>query len=255
QRLGPVHTRQLEVHQDQVRRTLDGHRDTLLCRTGCDHVEPGELQHVPHQLQVLLVVLHHENRLCAHGASVLVWCWSTTPAGRAPTRRRAAITSSRPTGLTRNSSAPSAKAWARSSRIVTTTTGEDAVAGSDLSASRTPQPSMPGSRMSNTTAAGRCRLTAASPSTPSRAATVWTPAPSRNSELRSRERRSSSATTTTGPAPVAWKASSVFLTVSRSGTEKPNVLPAPTSLSSHIRPPNSSTMRRQSVSPRPVPSP
>ena len=35
---------------------------------------------------------------------------------------------------------------------------------------------------------------------------------------------------------------------------KPNVLPTPTSVSSHIVPPISVTMRRHSVSPRPVPS-
>ena len=35
-----------------------------------------------------------------------------------------------------------------------------------------------------------------------------------------------------------------------SGTEKPNVLPAPTSLSSHIRPPNSSTIRRRQRQPQ-----
>ena len=38
------------------------------------------------------------------------------------------------------------------------------------------------------------------------------------------------------------------------GTVNPNVLPTPTSLSSHIRPPISPTMRRHSVRPRPVPS-
>ena len=38
------------------------------------------------------------------------------------------------------------------------------------------------------------------------------------------------------------------------GMAKPNVLPTPTVLSSHMRPPNSPTIRRDSVSPSPVPS-
>ena len=71
-------------------------------------------------------------------ASPRVALATTGGGGRAPTRRRAASTSSRPTGLTRYSAAPSANAWGRSSRIVTTTTGAAAVAGSALSASRTP---------------------------------------------------------------------------------------------------------------------
>ena len=41
---------------------------------------------------------------------------------------------------------------------------------------------------------------------------------------------------------------------SRPGIEKPNVLPTPTLLSSHMRPPSSSTRRLESVRPRPVPS-
>ena len=40
----------------------------------------------------------------------------------------------------------------------------------------------------------------------------------------------------------------------RCGTAKPKVLPTPTSLSSHIAPPSSSTIRRHRVSPSPVPS-
>ena len=62
--------------------------------------------------------------------------------------------------------------------------------------------------------------------------------------------------TTTAPHVGASAPSTGCAAGSRSpaGSEKPNVLPRPTSLSSHIRPPSSSTMRRDRVRPSPVPS-
>ena len=81
----------------------------------------------------------------------------------APTATSADNRSSRRTGLTRYAAAPSATPRARSSTIDTTITGMSRVSGSAFSAFSTAQPSMPGSRMSSSTASGRVRRTAARP--------------------------------------------------------------------------------------------
>ena len=59
------------------------------------------------------------------------------------------------TGLTRYAAAPSSTPADGSSTIDTTITGISAVSGSSFIAFSTAQPSMPGSRMSSSTASGR----------------------------------------------------------------------------------------------------
>ena len=112
---------------------------------------------------------------------------------------------------------------------------------------------MPGSRRSSSTTAGRMRRTAARPAGPSRAVVTFSAAPPRYAVSRSSDGRSSSMITTSpsvaAPAAPSWTTSSPA-----TRSENPKVLPTPTSLSSHIRPPSSSTIRRDSVSPSPVPS-
>ena len=139
---------QLQVHQHQVGRQLGGHADALLAGGGRHHVVAGVLEHVAHQLEVERVVLDHEDpRARSRGSS--------GRRGHAdPGTRRASSRSSRLTGLSRYAAAPSASPRARSSTTVTTTTGMSRGAGSALQLGSTSQPSMPGSRMSRTTAAG-----------------------------------------------------------------------------------------------------
>ena len=97
--LGAVDPGQLEVHQDQLRRAPLRQLDTLLAGPRLDHLVSGELQHVPDQLEVPLVVLDDEDP-GGHGASDRCVA-GPAAAGIARTCLSADRTSSRPTGFTR----------------------------------------------------------------------------------------------------------------------------------------------------------
>ena len=177
-----------------------------------------------------------------------------------------------PTNVTScaRSSAPFCARWlmrspsrSRSARVislcVSTTIGTSAVAGSARSISTTAKPSMSGiSRSSSTTPGRRSRdeldaLLAARRADHGEALGGEHRLHEREVErvvvddddrpsVRSPRRRSPPAC-----GPVARSARAT-------GIAKPNVLPSPSALSTHMRPPCSSTMRLDSVSPRPVPS-
>ena len=126
------------------------------------------------------------------------------------------------------------------------------MAGSALSRVSTSQPSSRGSRMSSTTAAGlavpgeREGLDAVvRAAAPARATPTGTPSSGRARPGRRRR-----------AATVRWPSGSLGAAASTagSGTRKPKVLPTPASGSSHRVPPKSDTIRRDSVSPSPVPS-
>ena len=176
------------------------------------------------------------------------------------TRARAALTSSRPTGFTRYSDAPEGEAppalvehghhdhrdrrWSH---------------GSALRRARRSQPSSLGSRMSSTAAAGSTRRMVSSPSCPSWAVTISTPASSEvereqvertpivldDDDLRHLRRSAPGRRPSPLTSAARWR---------RSGWRSRRCFPSPTSLSTQMRPPCSSTMRLESVRPRPVPS-
>ncbi len=68
ERLDPIDPGKPNVHEDQARPLLEGEADTLFPRLRLDDPVPLELQHVPDELPVLLVVLDDENQLICHGA-------------------------------------------------------------------------------------------------------------------------------------------------------------------------------------------
>src|SRR5207342_2075721 len=93
--LGAVDPRELQVHQDEVGSELGREPDAVLARGRLDHLVAGIGQHVANQLEVLGVVLDHEDAALAHRTS---WCSSPDPGSRtgAPTVASALNRSSRP---------------------------------------------------------------------------------------------------------------------------------------------------------------
>src|SRR3954471_1914898 len=178
ERLGSVDARELQIHQDEVGALLVRQPHAVLPRRRLDHLIAGVGQYVPHQLQVLRVVLDHQDAVVAHrhlASGPVPVCAATGT----PTAASAVSSSSRRTGLTRYAAAPNAAPRALSSTIDTTITGMSRVVSSALSAFSTAQPSMPGSRMSSRTASGCVRRIAARPDWPSRAVVTLRAAPDR----------------------------------------------------------------------------
>ena len=60
-RLRPGHVRQADVHQDHVRKVLGGGGDALPAGRRLEGLEAAESEHVPRELQVLLVVVDDQD--------------------------------------------------------------------------------------------------------------------------------------------------------------------------------------------------
>ena len=163
QRLGAVDPGQLQVHQDQVR--------GLLVRRAGRRPRPRSPRSPRSRSRSARPAPASGSSGCPRppGSGSGSCCSPRLLPGRvrcapgAPTAASAVSSSSRLTGLTRYAAGPSAAPRARSSTIDTTITGMSRVSGSAFSAFSTAQPSMPGSRMSSSTASGRARRTASSP--------------------------------------------------------------------------------------------
>ena len=212
--------------------------------------QPSGREHRLDEVEVERVVVDHHNR-------------SPVPARRRRSARARRAARRGSTGLTRYSAAPSANPAPRSSSIDTITTGIAAVAGSRLScAEQLPAVQPRKQDVEDHRRRASSRRASSSPSTPSRAdGRPRSRRPPGRRGSRSAERRSSS-TTSTVP---RGRGSS---TGSADGRERRRRSRAPDgpgsrtrtccrrrrSLSIHSRPPCSSTIRRDSVSPRPVPS-
>ncbi len=69
QSFDPVHSRELDVHQDQGRLLLRGHAQTVLRVLRFDDPVPGRLEHVADEHPVVVVVLDEEDQLTRHGGS------------------------------------------------------------------------------------------------------------------------------------------------------------------------------------------
>ena len=68
QRLGSVDTRELEVHQHQIRGILVGDAQALLSGLSFEDVIARYLEHIANQLEIQRVVLDHEDAARRHSA-------------------------------------------------------------------------------------------------------------------------------------------------------------------------------------------
>ncbi len=66
ERRDAVHARELDVHQHQIRDSRLGQAHPVLAGPGFDRLVALVLEHVAHQLQVLLVVLDDQDQLVGH---------------------------------------------------------------------------------------------------------------------------------------------------------------------------------------------
>ena len=66
ERLDPVHAGQLNIHEDQGGAPLAGQLHPLFACLRLDRVIPLDLEGVPHQLQVLGIVLDDQDQLIRH---------------------------------------------------------------------------------------------------------------------------------------------------------------------------------------------
>ena len=62
----PIHPGELDVHENEVRRFLDSELKSLLGCLALYGLVTLSLEHIAHQLSVLLVVFDDENQLAAH---------------------------------------------------------------------------------------------------------------------------------------------------------------------------------------------
>src|SRR3954470_10171304 len=198
QSLRSVHARQLEVHEDEIGTVLLRQGDSFLARTCFEHVEAGEMQDVAEELEIALVVLHHEDSVGGHDvpdpdgicASLAFRTRSTRPAAE-----KSPLSATEATCPCSRFLSEAVIAFA-----VSTTMGTSRVAGCSRSASVTAKPSMSGiSRSRSTTEGCACRART-SPFSPLSALSTVQPDEAITAVMSSRTAGSSSMTRRVRPA-------------------------------------------------------